>query len=152
MTITLTITDHKQLELIENLKGDKTAEEFAYTCIQAGIAEISRAKSSGSNVLMFASARQEFRSLDVASITAALKENDAKNPVVIEVGRLVGAYAAELRNYAAKNGNRLPKKMRVNAKQPIEKIAFQITVRAINAAVDEKGGKGEKMAIPRATS
>ena len=70
-----------------------------------------------------------------AAITAALKEKNPKNPVTLEVSRLVGAYTAQLRDFARQNGNRLPASLRVNTKVAIEKVAFQITAEAIKHAV-----------------
>ena len=78
--------------------------------------------------------KPEFKTLDVAAITEALKDKDPKNPVKLEVSRLVNDYTAQLSAHSKQNGNRLPVSLRVNANAPIEKVAFQITAEALKQA------------------
>jgi len=141
MKTTIEIKDKAQLELIEKMRGEKPAKEFVTACFEAGlkmaVAQRQRAKGA---MMKFESAKAEFRTLDAAAITEALKDKDAKNPVKLEVSRLVSSYTAELGAFAKKNGNRLPASLRVDARNAIEKIAFQITAEAIKHAV--KNGKG----------
>lgn len=141
MAITIKIEDEKQLEQIERLRGKMPVKEFASRVIAAGLraaeAELQQAKSG--KAMRFAAARPEFKALDVAAITDALKDQDPKNPVKLEVGRLVSNYTAQLQDHAKKNDNKLPASLRVEAKAAIEKVAFQITVEAIKQVV--AGGK-----------
>ena len=130
MKFSIEIKDEKQIELIEKLRGQKTAKEFVQLCAEAGLKLAAQPKQT--NRVKFASSKAEFLALDVAAITEVLKTKDAKHPVTLEVSRLVAAYTAQLQKLAKKNGNRLPSKMQVNTKAAIEKVAFQITVQAIN--------------------
>lgn len=141
MKVSIEIKDEKQKELVEKLRGDKTAKEFVTLCAEAGLKMLAEQQGK---VLRFTKAKPEFIGLDVAAVTDALKANDPKNPVTIEVSRLVNAYASELKGYADRNNNTLPKKLRVDAKAPIEKVAFQITAQAINMAT--KDARKEKAA------
>lgn len=133
MAITVKIEDEQQLELIEKLRGKTSAKEFVALVIKAGLRvaeqEVKRAKSG--KVMRFTAAKPEFKTLDVGAITEALKDNDPKNPVKLEVSRLVNDYTAQLSTHAKQNGNKLPASLRVNANSPIEKVAFQITAEAI---------------------
>ncbi|MDE1153890.1 MAG: hypothetical protein PW788_15260 [Micavibrio sp.] len=141
MKTTIEIKDKGQLEMIEKLRGEKSAKEFVTACFEAGLkmAVAQRQQRAKMPMMKFESAKVEFRTLDAAAITAALKDKDAKNPVKLEVSRLVSSYTAELGAFAKKNGNRLPASLRVDARNAIEKIAFQITAEAIKHAV--KNGK-----------
>jgi hypothetical protein len=95
MKITIDITDEKHLELIGQLRGEKTAEEFAKFCFTGGLGMAAhqrqqyREADAKGQILRFTSAKPEFKTLDVASITAALKDQDPQNPVKQEVSRLV---------------------------------------------------------------
>lgn len=146
MGITVKITDKKQLEQINALRGEKTAEEFAAMCLQAGlrVAELQKqvVTTGGKGKQMkFSAAKPEFKTLDVAAITEALKGKDTKNPVKLEVNRLVSAYAAELRGFAKRNDNKLPGRLQLPAAAPIEKVAMEITAQAFKATAKKaKGG------------
>lgn len=141
MAITIKIEDEKQLEQIERLRGKMPVKEFTALVVKAGLraaeAELQQAKSG--KAMRFAAAKPEFKTLDVAAITDALKDQDPKNPVKLEVGRLVSNYTAQLQDHAKKYDNKLPASLRVEAKAAIEKVAFQITVEAIKQVV--AGGK-----------
>jgi hypothetical protein len=115
------------------------AEDFARLCLAMGLklAADARKMEKDGKVLKFAPAKQEFKKLDVAAITEALKANDPQNPVTIEVKRLVDSYAAELKTFAARNGNRLPKQLKVTNQAPIEKVAMQITSKAISEVMQQ---------------
>lgn len=142
MAITYKIDDEKLLEQIERLRGDIPAKEFVGRIIKAGLrvagAEFQQIKAG--KPLKFAAAKPEFKTLDVAAITNALKDKDPNHPVKLEVSRLVNDYMAQLADYAKDNGNNLPKSLRVSANAPIEKMAFQITVEGIKQA-SANGGK-----------
>ena len=139
MKTSIEIKDDKQIELINALRGEKSAKDFVHDCFAAGLklADMQRRQKAKptAKALRFENAKPEFKTLDVAAITAALKEKNPKNPVTLEVSRLVGAYTAQLRDFARQNGNRLPASLRVNTKVAIEKVAFQITAEAIKHAV-----------------
>ncbi|HEV8414161.1 MAG TPA: hypothetical protein VGQ49_11240 [Bryobacteraceae bacterium] len=138
MKVTIDIKDDKQVELVEKLRGEKPVKEFALICFEAGLkmaALQAQGKMPKGPVIKFDGAKAEFKKLDGAAITEALKTKDPKNDIVIEVGRLVKAYSAQLGEFAKANGNRLPRSMRVNAQSAIEKMAFQITAEAIKASV-----------------
>jgi hypothetical protein len=138
MKVTIDIKDDKQLALVDKLRGEKTAKEFAVMCFEAGLkmtALQAQGKLPQGKMIKFEGAKAEFKKLDVAAITDALKAKDPKNDVVIEVGRLVKTYSLQLGEFAKANGNRLPQSMRVNAQSAIEKVAFQITAEAIKASV-----------------
>ena len=136
MKVTIDIKEDKQLELIERLRGKKTTKEFAAMCFEAGlqIATLQGKRPPGP-LIKFDSSKPEFKSLDATDVAEALKTKDPKNEIVIEVGRLVRTYSNQLRDFARKNGNRLPKSLRINAQIAIEKIAFQITAEAIKASL-----------------
>jgi hypothetical protein len=144
MKVTIDIKDDKQLEHVEKLRGNKTAKEFAVICFEAGL-KMAALQAQGNTpkgqMIKFEGAKAEFKKLDVAAITDALKAKDPKNNIVIEVGRLVQAYSAQLGEFARSNGNRLPKSLRVNAQSAIEKVAFQITAEAIKASVAAQAKK-----------
>ena len=128
MSITIEITDEKQLAQIERLRGEKPAAELAALAVQAGLNAIEQFQQMQKNAIKFEPAKPEFKTLDAAAIAAALKENNKENPILLEVNRLVGAYTAQLGDLAKKNNNRLPAQMQVNTQVPIEKVAaFQIT-------------------------
>lgn len=138
MKVSIEIKDEKQLEVFEKLRGEKSAKEFAQICLDVGLRTIITNAVRQKNAVRFSAAKPEFRKLDIAAITEALKTKDSKNEVVMEVDRLVKAYSAELGELARKNGNRLPKSMQVNAQSAIEKVAFQITADLIkNAAAKQ---------------
>lgn len=151
MKITIDITDDKHLELIEQLRGEKSAKEFVQICCTAGLGlaahqrqQYRQAEEKG-QLFRFAAAKPEFRTLDVAAITTALKDKDQQNPVRLEVSRLVQDISAQLKGYAEKNGNRLPASLKVNARAPIEKMAFQITSESIKASIRQENAKETAM-------
>ena len=149
MEVTLSICDAQKLEQLERLRGQMTAQEFAGKCFEAGLkmADIqSRQKQH-----QFAGTKPEFKTLDVAAIEEALKANDSKNPITMEISRLVTAYMAGLQDVARKNGNRLPSQMQVAAQAPIERLAFQITVEAVKSAV-QRGAKSQASATQQQVS
>jgi hypothetical protein len=133
MSFTLKIKDEQLLKQIESLRGEKSAVEFAQAALAAGVMLAAQPKNAQKK-MAFAGAKAEFKSLDDAAVTAALKQQDKTNPVVAEVNRLVNAYAVQLKQLAQANGNRLPSQLRVQTKSAIEKIAFQITAQAIKGA------------------
>lgn len=145
-TITLKITDTKQIQQIEALRGEKTAEEFAAMCLQAGlrVAELQKQpkRGSGGKPIAFTAAKPEFKKLDVAAITGALKNKDPKDPVTLEVNRLVTAYAAELKSFAKRNDNRLPRQLKVDGAAAIEQVALKITAQAFQATMKQAKGNG----------
>lgn len=145
MSITIKIEDKNQLKQIEQLRGRMTAEAFAGRIVAAGLAEAERRQIMSVTPMNFSATKPEFKTLDVAAITEALKDKDANHPVKLEVSRLVGDYSTQLSQHAKANGNKLPKALRVNAGAPIEKVAFQITMEAIkhSAATARKKATAE---------
>jgi hypothetical protein len=137
MSITIEITDEKQIAQIERLRGEKPVEELLAAVVQAGLNAIEQFQHMQKNAVRFEGAKEEFKTTDVAAITAALKENNKENPIVLEVNRLVGAYTAQMGELAKKNGNRLPARMQVNTQTPIERVAFDITAQVIRQAVQK---------------
>lgn len=137
MAITYKIDDEKQLEQIERLRGEMSAEEFISRLINAGlrVAESELKQMRNGKPLKFAATKPEFRTLDVAAITAALKDKNPEHAVKLEVARLVSDYTSQLAGYAKENGNKMPKSLRVSAHAPIEKVAFQITTEAFKQSV-----------------
>ena len=133
MAITVKITDTKQIEKIETLRGELPKKEFINRLIRVGlrVAEDEIEKFKSGNAIRFAATKQEFKDLDVTAITAALKNNDPEHPVKKEVSRLVNNYTTQRMTYAKENGNMLPKSLRIGAKASVEKIAFQITIEAL---------------------
>ena len=143
MNISIDITDEKQLALIDQLRSDMPAGDYVRLCIAAGLQmaatqreHYKQAEARG-QLLRFASAKPEFRTLDAASIAAALKDTDPQNPIRQEVTRLVQDITGQLKQHAEKNGNKLPSQLRVNAQAPIEKIAFQITSEMMRATAQQ---------------
>src|SRR5947209_1462189 len=138
MKVTFDIKDAKQQELVEKLRGEQSAKEFAVACFDSGL-KIAELQASGRwlkrKMVKFEGTKFEFKTLDVSAITEALNAKDPKNEIVIEVGRLVKAYTGQLGELAKANGNRLPQSLRVNAQSAIEKVAFQITAEAIKASI-----------------
>jgi len=145
MKLTLDIADEKLLDQLASLRGDKSPEEFAAACFEQGLklAEVQRRQRLEAEkhpLLQFPETKPEFRTVEGAAITVALKENNQENPLTIEVNRLVNAYMAQLNSYARQNGNRLPAALHVgSATVPIQKVAFQITVEAIRNTAE--GGR-----------
>ena len=130
--ITIEITGEKEIARIDALRGKMAARDFILKALEAGL---KLAEQQQADTIRFSSAKLEFKTLDVSVITEALKAKDPKNPVIIEIGRLVTAYTAELREHSKKNGNRLPTQLKVQTPAAIERVAFQITADAINKAV-----------------
>ena len=141
MKVTIEITDEKQIALIEKLRGKETAKEFVKQAALAGLKLAEHNVQQQAKMIKFAPTKPEFKTLDVAAITEALKDKDSKHPVKIEVSRLVNDYTKQLRDHAQKNGNRLPKQFKVNTKVAIEQVAFKITAEAINLAIKESSKK-----------
>ena len=130
MRLTVTITDKAQLELVERLRGNIPAEQFAARLVAAGlrVAQDQARKAQQAQRIDFPATKPEFKSLNVAAITAALKDKNPDHPVKLEVSRLVTDYSAQLATHAKANGNKLPQSLRVNASAAIEKVAVQIVV------------------------
>ena len=141
MKFTIEITDEKQLALIEKMRGKASAQEFVRQALVAGLHVAELNANQQDKPVNFAATKPEFKSLDVAAITAALKDKDPKNPVKLEVNRLVGDYTQRIRAHAKANGNRLPKTLKVNTKVAIERVAFKITAETISDAVKKLNKK-----------
>src|SRR5690349_1554612 len=130
MKIHFELSDPRHHELINELRGKRTADEFMRECAVAGLAlahahrqqHISGAAAS--RVAPLSRARVDFRELTGDVIASALKTKDLENSIQSEVRRLVHDYASQLRMIAAGNGNRLPAKMHLSTNAEIEKIAF----------------------------
>lgn len=135
MQISIEITDERQLALIEKLRGKFSVEEFVQQAAQAGLKLAEQNLQQQGKPIKFSSAKPEFKALDVAAVTEALKDKDPQHPVKIEVSRLINDYTAQLRTHAQANGNRLPKTLQLTTQVPIERVAFQITAEAINGAL-----------------
>lgn len=133
MKITIEVTDEKQLALIEKLRGTMTQTEFIRRALEAGVKLAARNAQRPS--VKFAQTRPEFKTLDVAAITAALKDPNLEHPVRLEISRLVTDYTNQIREHSKKNGNRLPQSLKVQTQVPIERVAFQLTAEAISNAV-----------------
>ncbi|TAL40160.1 MAG: hypothetical protein EPN97_00600 [Alphaproteobacteria bacterium] len=141
MKFTIEITDEKQLALIEKMRGKAPAQEFVRQALVAGLKVAELNAKQQDTPVHFAGAKPEFKSLDVAAITAALKDKDPRNPVKLEVSRLVTDYTQRIRAHAKENGNRLPSQLKVNTKVAIERVAFKITAEAISSAVKQANKK-----------
>ena len=148
MIITIEITDEKQRAQFEALRKEKSAEEFAARCFEDGLKMAEHrerqsqltAEAAKHPLLQFPEARAEFRELDAATLTSALKAKDPQDPIAVEITRLVSAYMGQVSEYARQNGNRLPTAMRIDMpKAIIEKAAFEIAARAIRAGVQKAG-------------
>jgi ABC-type Fe3+-hydroxamate transport system substrate-binding protein len=137
MTISIEITDEKQLEQIEKLRGDLPAPDFVKLCVATGLRAARQAQEMQKNgpVVKFSTASPEFASHTLEAVTEAVKTNDPANPIVAEVKRLVEAYSKELKSLAERNGNRLPPRLTAQVRAPIEKVALDITTAAINRAI-----------------
>ena len=145
MKVTLDITDEKLLDQMGALRGDRSPEEFAAVCFEQGLklAEVQRhqrLEAEKHPLLQFPETKQEFRSVEEAEITAALKENNREDPVAVEVNRLVNAYLAQLDTYARQHGNRLPPLMQVKAGTAIQRVALHITADAVKNSL-QRGRK-----------
>lgn len=147
MRITLDIKDENQLQLIEQLRGDKSAKEFVRLAMEAGLAmagaqrrQLKEAEENG-HLIRFSPSKPEFKALNVAAITDALKDKDPNNPVKVEVARLVRDYTTELRKHAEKNGNKLPARMKVHPQTEIERVALQLTANVIRQSAKAAGKK-----------
>lgn len=146
MRITIDITDEKQLEQFEALRGETSPEQFAAVCFEQGmkVAEFQRRQSieAGKHpLLQFPETKPEFRTVEGAEIAAALKEKNQENPLVIEVSRLVNAYMAQLSTFAKQNGNRLPPALQVRTATPIQKVACEITLGAVRNMIEGSSRK-----------
>ncbi|MEZ0226791.1 MAG: hypothetical protein ACAH83_19700 [Alphaproteobacteria bacterium] len=141
MKFTIEITDEKQLAVIEQLRGKVPTQEFVQQALVAGlkVAELNAKRQD--KPVSFAAAKPEFKALDVAAITAALKDKDPQNPVKLEVNRLIRDYTQRIRQHAKENGNRLPNQLKVNTKVAIERVAFKITAETISSAVKQANKK-----------
>jgi hypothetical protein len=145
MQATLNITDEKQLEQLEILRGDKSIEEFVAVCFEQGleVAEFKRSQAKRADAVKhplfhFPEAKAEFKTLEEAAIATALKEKNPEDPVTIELTRLVTAYMAQVNEYARQHGNKLPAAAHVDPpKAIIEKVAFQIAAGAIRSAIQK---------------
>ncbi len=146
MKFTIEIKDPKQQARIDRLRGKMEPRDFILRALEAGINLAEQNVKARENMIKFSPAKQEFKTLDVAQVTEALKDNDPKHPVRIEVSRLVKDYTEKLRAHAKANGNRLPNSLKVQAHAPIERVAFQITAEAINKAVDKINKSSKKAA------
>jgi len=149
MIITLNITDEKQIEQFETLRGEKSPEEFAGLCFEQGIKVTEfqrrqRLEAEKHPLLQFPETKLEFRAVEGAEIAAALKENNQENPLVIEVSRLVNAYLAQLNTYVRQNGNRPPPALQVRTETPIQRVACEITAGAIRNMIE---GNRRKTAV-----
>ncbi|TAL40171.1 MAG: hypothetical protein EPN97_00655 [Alphaproteobacteria bacterium] len=153
MKVSIDITDEKQLAQIEELRGDRSAEEYARIVFTAGLQMAAfqrqqhRDAEAKGQILRFSSAKPEFKTLDPAAIAEALKGKDPQNPIVLEVSRLVQDIGGQLKQYAEKNGNKLPPSLQVNASAPIEKIAFQITSEIISVAAKGAAAKAAQQPV-----
>lgn len=141
MKFTIEITDEKQLALIEKMRGKASAQEFVRQALIAGLQVAEQNAQKQDKPITFAAAKPEFKSLDVAAITAALKDKDPQNPVKLEVSRLVGDYTQRIHAHAKANGNRLPSQLKVNTKVAIERVAFKITAETISSVVKQANKK-----------
>src|ERR1700730_18276474 len=100
MQVTIDISDEKQLELIDALRGEKSPDEFIAASFEQWLkmAEFQRrqqdaaAEAGRHPLLQFPEVKPEFRGVQPVDIEAVLKEKDETNPVAIEVHRLVSAY------------------------------------------------------------
>jgi hypothetical protein len=148
MQVTLDITDEKQLEQVETLRGDRSMEEFIAVCFEQGLklAEFQRAQRQGNAapsparhpLLQFPETKPDFKALDEPAVTASLKEKNPKDPVSLEIIRLASAYVAQVNEYARQHGNRLPAAMQVNIPEAIiEKAAFHLAATAIRTAIQK---------------
>ena len=141
MKFNIEIKDAKQQARIEKLRGKMSPKEFIQRALEAGIKLAEQNAKTRENMIGFAPAKEEFKALDVAAITEALKGSDPQHPVRLEVSRLVKNYTEKLREHAKANGNRLPNSLKVQTRAPIEGVAFKITANAINKAVKEVNKK-----------
>lgn len=145
MQVAIHIADEKQLQQFEALRGDKSAQEFAAECFGEGLklAEFrlhqqrAAAQVGKHPLLQFPETKSEFRDVPASEIEAVLKDKDEKNPIAIEVQRLVSAYLAQLHSYAAQNGNRFPAAVQVKVETPIQQIALKISLAALKNAMQK---------------
>jgi hypothetical protein len=142
--IVLKIADSRLLDRVDKLRGNMLAHEFVVKCIEAGIL-ISEIRSRQKvERLEFIRAKAEFATLDVEAVTAPLKSRDQGHPITIEVGRLVNAYLTQLKELAARNGNRMPSHIQVPSDVPIEKVAFQVTREILRSCGKQNVGLGAR--------
>jgi hypothetical protein len=146
MQCTFDITDEKQLEQVQTLRGDRSAEEFIAVCFEQGLklAEFQRRQKEAHTaaevtkhpLLQFPEAKPEFKNLDEAAVTEALKQKNLEDPVTAEVTRLASAYMAQVNEYARQHGNRLPAAMHVTIPRAIiEKAAFHLAATTIKSVI-----------------
>ncbi|MBL8712811.1 MAG: hypothetical protein JNM12_07915 [Alphaproteobacteria bacterium] len=138
MRISIEIKDEKKTALIHHLRGKKTAKEFITMCVDAGLGvalqqmrDKQKIISSNMPVLRLSAANPAFKMLSIEAVNAALKEKKSSNPINNEVARLVAIYTRELRDIAAKNGNKLPRTFKTSLNKPIEEVALKITAHIV---------------------
>ena len=147
MRITIEITDEKQIQQLETLRGDKTLEEIAVICVEHGLQFIESrrrqqqaAEEAGKHpLLQFPEAKPEMRDTEAAAIEAALKAKNPQDPIAIEINRLVTTYIAQMNLYAAQNGGRMPPAVQVKVEAPIQRAALQIALAALKNANQQRG-------------
>ena len=85
---------------------------------------------------MLVQPRPEFRNLTKSAVLAALDDPDPKNPIAVEVARLIAAYTDNVQQHVRLGG--MPSDMlRVNGRWPIEEIAMRLA----SDAFGETGAK-----------
>jgi hypothetical protein len=79
--------------------------------------------------------KPEFRSLSEGAVWEALEDTDAKNPVAVEVARLISGYTANFRKAVERLGYMPSDVLRMKPRWPIEAVAMRLTTQAIKESL-----------------
>jgi hypothetical protein len=80
-------------------------------------------------------AKPEFQQFSETDVQTALENPDAQNAIAIEVGRLVAAYALDLRDRPAVPADQVPQ----HARYPIEAVALRLATKLAGLPVVKDG-------------
>lgn len=81
--------------------------------------------------------KPEFQSLTEDAVVAAIAGRDPKNPVAVEVARLITAYKENFLRHVKRVGYLPPHILHVKARCPIEAIALRLTTENIREAITQ---------------
>ena len=77
----------------------------------------------------------QFRALTEDVVLAALADADPRNPIAVEVARLITAYTENFSRHVDRLGYMPSQILRLTPRWPIETVAMRITTEAILATV-----------------
>lgn len=79
--------------------------------------------------------KPEFQSLSEDDVRAALADPDPKNPIAIEITRLVAGYAENFQRFVVRLGYLPSKFLRRKPRCPMEAVAMQLMTEIIRDAI-----------------